>query len=55
MFRKSKAQSFLEYMMFTAAVIACFAAMFYIFKAHNSDRMRRSADAIGLGEQYEPR
>ncbi len=50
-----KAQSFLEYAIYIAMVIAAFSAMFFFFRNYTAGRIRSGVDAIGQGEQYEPR
>lgn len=49
-----KAQSFIEYALYIAMVVAAFAAMFYFFRAYTAGRIRSNVDSIGGGEQYQP-
>lgn len=50
-----RAQSLLEYAIYAAMFIAALAAIFFFIRNYAAGRMRRGADTIGLGEQYEPR
>lgn len=51
--RGAKAQSFLEYAVYIAMVIAAFSAMFYFFRNHTCNRIRSGIDVIGHGQQYQ--
>ncbi|MCM8801121.1 MAG: hypothetical protein NC912_03800 [Candidatus Omnitrophica bacterium] len=49
-----RAQSFLEYGIMMAMVVAALVAMFFFFRNYTASRIRSGADAIAQGEQYEP-
>jgi len=51
---RRKGQSFLEYAIFIAMVIAAFSVMFFFFRNYTAGRIRSGADTIGYGEQYQP-
>lgn len=51
---QKRAQSFLEYAIMMAMVVAAFAVMFIFFRNYTAGRIRSGADTIGHGEQYEP-
>jgi DNA anti-recombination protein RmuC len=50
--RKSKAQSFLEYTVLLAVLVAAFLAMRVYFVRSVQEKYRQSADVFGEGEQY---